>query len=344
MRLSRSAELAWQIAAHEAAVADYASVEPDHYFVAVLKIAELDKRDMGPLATDEDAIRELSIAAQGIRSVLEPMNIDITSTRREVRRLLGKGSCKSDGGEMHRSKRSRELFQVAAEWQSRVDDTELTAVSLMQALLASPTDTMHKVLGTYSPPVCPSPDARNALGDLWRDLTSLAADGNLGQFTERPVESCAIIEVLTLAAPKSILLVCNSPQVRHDIMASVAKMMSSQQVPDRLKGMRLISVTATSKDQSRSCQSPSDLSDRILLEAIMAKNLVLAADTNVFLSSSGAAGIGDTQRAALQTLRCIVLATEQEYQEKIQRSRELRRLLHTMWVTEGAIQSLPDLL
>ena len=91
MKASVSIELLWQLAAQEAIVGEFAEIEPEHFFAAMLKFAELPVEELGHLVRGGRVPRELATEVDSVREELDSREIDSTRVRRELRARLGKG-------------------------------------------------------------------------------------------------------------------------------------------------------------------------------------------------------------------------------------------------------------
>lgn len=109
MKVSASIELSWQLAGREAIAGEFGQIEPEHFFAAVLKLAELPVEDVGNFAPGANVARELAAEVNTIRQELESRSIDSIRVRRALRARLGKGGAPYDGGENHRSQASKDL-------------------------------------------------------------------------------------------------------------------------------------------------------------------------------------------------------------------------------------------
>lgn len=153
MRISPGTELVWSLAGREAITARVAEVEPDHFFCAMLKFTELDDEDLERVTSISDAKILADLAAERDNIQAAVLNLPKTSQslRHEIRRLLKRGEFQYEGGVLHRSEASRQLFERAAQL-ARQDQGLLKTEHLLLALLDRPTEAMGQALGEFAKP------------------------------------------------------------------------------------------------------------------------------------------------------------------------------------------------
>ena len=91
MKVSASVELVWQIAAREAKAFHFGAIEPEHFCMAVMKLAELPVPPAQELAAEAEAARDLARDVAAVRRLLQDRNLDGKQTRRAIRARVGKG-------------------------------------------------------------------------------------------------------------------------------------------------------------------------------------------------------------------------------------------------------------
>ena len=162
-----------------------------------------------------------------------------------MRSQFGKGDAAYDGGRMHRSSASRDLFDAAARLADDAGSETMTALHMLKALLTSPTPVMAGVLEGAAGPRAPKPSETPLLEQYGRDLTQMARDGELKEVTERQAECKALLRNLAREPRQSVVLGCDSKRVVDAVVSAAAQAIAAGDVPAALKRKRLIDVTGT---------------------------------------------------------------------------------------------------
>ncbi|MCP4897997.1 MAG: hypothetical protein GY906_13575, partial [bacterium] len=145
MRVSASIQLVWQMAGREAAAGQFEEITPEQFCLALLKFSELPVDEVGEIGLDANAARELASEVRALRRELEGRSVDSTTIRRALRRTLGSGGRPFEGGELHRSQASRDLFDATAR---RIDDAggdTLEPIHLFSELMEQPTEVIAEL-------------------------------------------------------------------------------------------------------------------------------------------------------------------------------------------------------
>ena len=243
MKASASIELLWQMAAQEAIAGEFAEIEPEHFFAAMLKFAELPIQELGNLAAGARVPEELATEVEKVRQELQSRAIDSTRVRRELRIRLGKGGSPFDGAQKHRSQTCREVFDAAARLADDSGSEALAAEHLLAALLTSPTEAIRAVLGEALAPKAIKRSETPLLAKYGKDLVQLAADGKLPAFSERKAESKNLLAILADPRRLCVLLVTDGDETARSAVAAAAQAMASPDAPAGLKGRRIVDVT-----------------------------------------------------------------------------------------------------
>ncbi len=132
--------LAWQIAAGEAAHRGHQFIEPEHLFIGLCKLGNLAEReDWARAGLPESQARSLRMEAESVAEVFASFQIDRVALYREVRRRTGRGGFQHGEHEViHRSGQSREVFARAEELASETQSSVLGACHLLAALVEGP--------------------------------------------------------------------------------------------------------------------------------------------------------------------------------------------------------------
>jgi ATP-dependent Clp protease ATP-binding subunit ClpA len=274
MRVSASIELVWQLAGQECIAGEFKEIEPEHFCMALLKFSELPVEEVDKVAAGAEVARELSNEVAAVRAELEDRSIGATGVRRLLRKRKGKGGCEFEGGRMHRSQASRDLFDAAAALADEAGSETLSAIHILEALLTSPTDAMADVLGNAAGSKPPKPSDIPLLAEHGRDLTQLAADGELAQVTDRQAECKALLQNLAHEERKSVLLLSDSKKTVDAIVSALAQTIAAGDIPSSMKRKRIIDVTGIVSGKG---DYGVDLMEKLLTEAASAPNVILIA-------------------------------------------------------------------
>ena len=227
MDISPGTELVWNLAAQEAMAARMESIEPEHFLCAILKFAELTDEELGSVAARADVVSALSSERSRVQAFLQVGDFPTTRLRRALRRAMGRGQFRHDGGVVHRSEASRSLFEHAVA-SARRQGAALASRHLLRALLESPSPTTQKVmedLGLMSASAKP-PDATPLLSRYARRLDPSSRDAG------SPTADAPQIEVVAAALQREaaafLMLVCEPGATLSRIVAGVAGELSEQ--------------------------------------------------------------------------------------------------------------------
>jgi hypothetical protein len=149
MEISPGVELIWSLANHEAILATAREVEPDHFFCALLKFAELSNSELGALKVPSLVLFALIAERDQLKSELKQHAIQ-TKIRKQIRSNLSRGDHQSKPDEiLHRAEESRQLFAIASEQKrtERKAANRIEPLDILRVLLQNPTRNMIDVLG-----------------------------------------------------------------------------------------------------------------------------------------------------------------------------------------------------
>ncbi len=111
--LAVSAQIVWRLAAIEALNKKSQEIDPDHFFLALLKFSEFEAADLKKVVDDK---AERVIILQDLHAtsaILQVAGISSKNMRRALRRRLPVGEGEYDDGVIHRSEGSKRLFARA---------------------------------------------------------------------------------------------------------------------------------------------------------------------------------------------------------------------------------------
>ncbi|MCZ2075598.1 MAG: hypothetical protein LC130_11445 [Bryobacterales bacterium] len=242
MKTSTSIELLWQMAAQEAIAGEFAEIEPEHFFAAVLKFAEIPVAELGNVASGAHVPEELAADVEKVRQVLQSREIDTTRVRRELRTRLGKGRSPYDGGQKHRSEGSREMFNAAARLADDSGSEVLGAEHLFAALLASPTEAMRAVMGEALAPQAIKRMETPLLARWGHDLVELAVEGALSGVLTSRADCRALLHLLAESRRRSVVLVSDRRERARSVVAAAAWEIAHDSATPALRRRRIVAI------------------------------------------------------------------------------------------------------
>jgi len=186
----------------------------------LLKFAEISADDLRRIAAGSNAVSELTADLREVGAELQRISIQSTNTRRSLRAQLGDGGYGYDGGTLHRSTESREAFDRAVELAEREGSSELRAIHLLRAVLATPTKAIRTVLGDVQMVAAAHAGGPTPLID--RLGLDLAADAQGAHESEasRPAECVALMHLLATGR-KHIAVISDDPwRVRRCLVSA----------------------------------------------------------------------------------------------------------------------------
>jgi ATP-dependent Clp protease ATP-binding subunit ClpC len=283
IRHSEALLIAWRLAELEATNLRCAELEPEHYFLALLKLVELDVAAILAENTtlSDQRIQQEVCSVLKLATCLATAGLETTQIRRRLRRGLPRGS-KSDKEDTHlrRSGLSREVFaeadQVAAQTTcGMIEPLHLLAgiVTVSGPWLVSVLDQAGIAAGDFSEAVLtalqgtaieqtgpvearPSqeqhePDKQvnkrkpaNSLVDrLGRDLTALAQQGQLSPVIGRKQEMRSLIQTLLRSRKNNAILIGEAGVGKTGVVEGLAQRIAKGEVPPEFASKRIIEIS-----------------------------------------------------------------------------------------------------
>lgn len=344
MKLSATIELVWNLAAQEAIAGQYETIGPEHFLAALLKFAELPVEEVDKAAAGPEVAEQLKREVAAVKEELAGRAIDSEATRHRLRERLGTGSSPYKGGVIHRSSRSKRMFEEATKLAEDSREQTLTARHLLVALLTSPTEAIAEVLGNAVGPSAAKPSDTPVLNELGQDLVRMAAEGRLPDAPECEVQSKALLQTLLQADRRSVLLVCESDAAVRPVLAAAAHAVAARKLGQATAGKRIIDMTAAEPRGENAKQAIERLVS-VVNEAAKAEEVIL------FLPAieSPAAGDDEIDWAELlkgllsrRPVQCICRVSPKVFRGHMEKDAAWRRLARPMWVHEGLKGDVPN--
>lgn len=349
MKVSASIELVWQLAGQEAIAGKFKEIEPEHFCMALLKFSELPVEEVDKIAPGAEVAKELAADVTAVREELDARSVDTPRARRELRKQVGKGDSPNDGGQMHRSKASRELIDAAAALADEAGSETLAPCHVLAAILASPSEAMAAALGDGDEAGASKMAKLPHLAQHGRDLVQMARDGKLLPAKGRQAEGRALVRALAESDKKGILLVTNDDATAMQAADEAAAAIASKQCPASLKRHRIVDVTSieslSGERAGEGGNAFEGVVEKLVAEAASVEGLVLV--WPAIQAERGAKGIscwGQLLRTTLAggEVRCICRIAQLAYHKWVEQDSAWRRLVHVMWIRDEARGDIPD--
>ena len=139
LRHSDSLLIAWRLAEFEATNRRATGLEPVHFFLALLKVVEIDLETIlgsSTALTGQEILREAG-SVKKLAACFAVTGLETTQTRRGLRRLLPMGSSDTEfGGHLRRTPEAREAFEKAEQEALKAGAKQVETLHLLAGILA----------------------------------------------------------------------------------------------------------------------------------------------------------------------------------------------------------------
>ncbi len=342
MKVSAAVEMVWQMAGQEAIAGNFGEIEPEHFFLALLKFSELPVQEVGRIGAEGDAVKQLSQDVLRVRRTVQEAGIDSAAVRRKLREKLGKGRGTPNGGAMHRSAASWRLFEAAvgkanASLRPPDPDTPICPDALLAVLLESPTEAIKAIMGKTDRkhPAMPEP-----LGPLLKKYGYKLTCRTLFVEEANPAAEKVLIEFLLTEEGRSILLVMDEKDARMLIAGVSVSLHAGNNPLFRKRIVELRNLPSGTKEYE-----VLDLLGQILAEAAQTKNLILAVPSMTFFRQKET---GDEWRKLLQQtmshqkVQCLCPVPQDIYRHMVETDCSWKRIAHVIHVRSGVAKGIPN--
>lgn len=337
MRLSASVELVLQLAGYEAAASQFAEIEPEHLLAALLKFSELSSEDLLKLVSGSAAGRELTSETDAVRRVLAGRSINSTFVRNSVRAGVGTGGVRYQGGRLHRSAATKQVFETAAKLAAQASSDVFCAKYLLDALLRSPTSVMREVLGHAVGAVGAS-TATPLLDQHGKGLALADANATLVVDSSHIAACRAVARALSGSRKAPVLLISEDDRAVQIILKNLAR--TDEGHADEWKNTRMVDLTDLRSDD----RDVLALTDPLLAEAAGIDRIVLLLPPiDVTVRLSHGASWANHLRAVLQdrSVRCVVRVSPHAYDEWVRKDMVWKELAEAIWVHRQDSKDIP---
>ncbi|MBI5631911.1 MAG: ATP-dependent Clp protease ATP-binding subunit [Nitrospirae bacterium] len=358
--LSPGADMAWRIAANEAAATEYRFIEKEHLLIGIVSIEKViaDGPDQADLA--QKAYQELKAEYSLLKRVLHSHGIDQTKLRRLIRRKLGHGGYKHTEKTIHRSEECRALFAKAAAFP---DVKLITTLHLAAAIAENPGDILTAIFSEFGvdskalraalliPPEKALVQANDAqmnndtpqsyLERYGRDLTQAAKEGRLGPFVGRRNELLQVIQTLARSMKSNPVLVGEAGVGKTAIVEALAVRAVQGKDTQVLLGKKIIELNLGALLGGTKYRGEfEERLTRILEEVKADHNIIIFIDEIHNLIGAGSVGgsmdAANIMKPALARgdIKCIGATTIGEYRRYVETDPALERRFEKVIVNE----------
>lgn len=265
-------QLAWQMAAGEAAAAKHQYIEKEHMLIGICsleKIAMLDQEKTGLTPRTQ---RTLLAENDDVKDALRGFELDATELRRKTRESLGEGNYQPSGKVIHRSEECKKLFDRANVLAAST--TEISCLHFMGAIMEEPGKIIRDILEEKA--VNPSDLGQRALATTaekqikntqestqeqtrqneqnmtqsstpyldkyGRDLTREAREGKLGPLIGRRSELLQLIQTIARKTKNNPVLIGEAGVGKTAIVEALAVRVAMGKDPNILSGKRIVEL------------------------------------------------------------------------------------------------------
>jgi ATP-dependent Clp protease ATP-binding subunit ClpC len=371
MNLSPALQLAHQLACIETASAKHERADPEQFLAALTKLPQVSGEAVAAAAhaagADTATVRaELELVVK----VLQAAGIDPIAFRRELRDRVGRGSYEHPkGAVIHRSDRSRHLFQRAAAiaedsgsprvgvahvFVTLLEEKDSVGCRLLVEKGARLEDLVSQaragvearsngvvVTAPHAAPMEPPTAATPFLDQLGRDLTKEARDGRLGPIIGRRKEILQVLQTLARQSKNNPVLLGEAGVGKSAIAEAIAIRAAQGKDPQVLAGKRIIEISMSSLVAGTKYRGEfEERLTRLLAECRGHPEIILFIDEFHTLvgagKSEGSMDAAQILKPALARgeVRCIGATTLEEYRRHIESDPALERRFEKVMVSE----------
>lgn len=345
MKISETIDVIWELAAREAIAAQFKEIEPEQFFLAILKFSEIPLKELEKAIPLKDTGLELSNAIKTICQALKKLGIESTPVRRRLRAKVGKRDCPYDGSKMHRSNASRSLFEAAANLAVQEGSETLKAEHLFEAILRSPSPAIVQALGIEIAPR-PTGTVRSSPSEIQAiDLTRMAAKGELADIETRKVESKALMRTLAHMDRPHVFLVHESESVARLVVEAAAAAIAFKHCPKALEGKRLLDVSSMVPKHGAP-KTPEFISNvkEVISRAALEKDVILyGLPITLHPKRNEPDPLSGLLKESLQgeTVKCVFQISPSFYKSWVQKDPTWKKLADAIWIHDETWAEIP---
>jgi len=357
--LSISANIAWQIAAHEAAAAKFQFIEKEHLFIGICSLEKILKLSPEDSGLNPDASKALQKENAEIQDLMEKLGLNTAHLRRRLRKKFGSGNYTHTKNVVHRSESCKKVFKHAYELAFSYE--HVTCLHLLGAILKeSSGHIMHvlqeadvtedallkNVLSYISKKETPvqekEADSSTPYLDRYgRDLNKAAREGRLGPFVGRRNELLQVIQSLARSMKNNPVLVGEPGVGKTAVVEALALRAVQGKDSQVLGGKRIIELNMGAVVGGTKYRGEfEERLTRIIREVSSNPEIIIFIDEIHNLvgagQGSGSMDAANLMKPALSKgeIKCIGATTISEYRKYIESDPALERRFEKIIVNE----------
>jgi len=240
------------------------------------------------------------------------------------------------------------LFESAAKLAQESGSGMVTPLHLLTALVQSPTPVIAEVVfGKSLPP--PPPALLPLLEKHGQDMVKQLGQAKIRVKPGLEAQSKVVLQALQQKGRKSILLVSDSDELVFDLAAALAGAMAAKNVPEGLKGRRLIDVgersrlyTVKGDRLAYEDESELELMRQLLAEAAAHPEVILLVPAVEVRESSGSQWNRLLQETLVKgSVQLICRVTPQMFTEHLRKDPVWKRQTEAIWLEQVMQGSVP---
>jgi len=348
LRIESSVQIIWQSAAREAVATEFEYIEPVHFFIGIVKFAEIPTSQIKESSSDNELVTDMVSERNTLRKRLNDLSIEVPEKtnyiRSALRKLIGKGGSPYDGKKvMHRSLSSREVFQIAQKLAKKNPRNVISASNLLDAIVELSFHELKTIL--------PEKKAENSKQDFKTPLLQKYCRRMNANPTKNPTNDgknkwhailkdpvCKVLmDRLSGYYPVKIVLIQKGSRSPADVMEDIAYYYSTAYVA-LTKKIYIYKLDISNLSWISKKAKAADLKIRmqcILQEAAQQNQVVLFLNR---FEEYFRFNTGSNQLKLIITIlekseiRLIVGINEENYSRYIENNARLKKLLRPLWI------------
>ncbi len=362
MNLSPGAQINLGIAVAEARLTESIELEPEHIFLALLKLEDVSVDIIEGLSPPR--VRQALEEIQAITHFWKMQGVPAQRARRRLRHIIKQNQQKSGEFIGHRSVRGKKLFAQAEQFSQKQHCSEITPFvflvctldiesrsisALFEEMGIDHQNLLEQARLQFSKGETPATGTsvvgetqEHPLAQYGRDLTVLARTGRLGPVIGRDEEIKEIARILVQCSKNNPLLLGDPGVGKTAIAEGLALYAASENAIAPLKDFYFVEISMAALLSGAMYRGQFEERIQEVIQAAQQDcNLVLFLDEIHTMMGAGAGGNSSLDAAnilkpalARGDIRCIGATTIDEYRKYIEPDGALARRFQIVWVDE----------